>query len=149
MDKELIGKQKKDLAKTLYLKEHVTQAEVARRVGVSCQTISRWVKKEKWEQLKASVTLTREEQLTNLYRQVAEINRAIAERPEGERFATTKEADIIGKLAAAIERMEEETGIACIVSVSKGFLEWLRKNDLKKAQEMSRYFEMYIKDRIG
>ena len=56
----------------LYLKEHLTQAEVAERVGVSKQTLCKWVKTEKWEELKASVSLTREEQLANLYRQVAE-----------------------------------------------------------------------------
>ena len=92
----------------LYLKEHLTQAEVAERVGVSKQTLCKWVKTEKWEELKASVSLTREEQLANLYRQVAEINKAIARRDEGERFATSKEADTINKLAAAIEKMEEE-----------------------------------------
>lgn len=103
-------KQKKEWAKMLYLKEHLTQAEVAERVGVSKQTLCKWVKTEKWEELKASVSLTREEQLANLYRQVAEINKAIAGREEGERFATSKEADTINKLAAAIEKMEKETG---------------------------------------
>ena len=77
----------------LYLKEHLTQVEVAERVGVSKQTLCKWVKTEKWEELKTSVSLTREEQLANLYRQVAEINKAIASRGEGERFATSKEAD--------------------------------------------------------
>ena len=89
----------------LYLKEHLTQVEVAERVGVSKQTLCKWVKTEKWEELKTSVSLTREEQLANLYRQVAEINKAIASRGEGERFATSKEADTINKLAAAIEKM--------------------------------------------
>lgn len=94
----------------LYLKEHLTQAEVAERVGVSKQTLCKWVKTEKWEELKASVSLTREEQLANLYRQVAEINKAIARRDEGERFATSKEADTINKLAAAIERWRRRPG---------------------------------------
>ena len=88
MGTDLSIKQKKEWAKMLYLKEHLTQAEVAERVGVSKQTLCKWVKTEKWEELKASVSLTREEQLANLYRQVAEINKAIARRDEGERFAT-------------------------------------------------------------
>ena len=88
----------------LYLKEHLTQAEVAERVGVSKQTLCKWVKTEKWEELKTSVSLTREEQLANLYRQVAEINKAIAGREEGERFATSKEADTINKLAGKRDR---------------------------------------------
>ena len=112
----------------LYLKEHLTQAEVAERVGVSKQTLCKWVKTEKWEELKASVSLTREEQLANLYRQVAEINKAIARRDEGERFATSKEADTINKLAAAIEKMEKETGIAAFPKASStGYARRTRK----------------------
>ena len=98
--------------------------------------------------MKTSVSLTREEQLANLYRQVAEINKAIAGREEGERFATSKEADTINKLAAAIEKMEKETGIADIISVSKGILDWIRKTDIDKAKELSFYFDAYIKDRL-
>ena len=101
----------------LYLKEHLTQAEVAERVGVSKQTLCKWVK-------------------------------AIARRDEGERFATSKEADTINKLAAAIEKMEKETGIADIISVSKGILDWIRKTDTEKAKELSFYFDAYIKDRL-
>ena len=127
----------------LYLKEHLTQVEVAERVGVSKQTLCKWVKTEKWEELKTSVSLTREEQLANLYRQVAEINKAIASR-----FATSKEADTINKLAAAIEKMEKETGIADIISVSKGILDWIRKTDTDKAKELSFYFDAYIKDML-
>ena len=67
MGAELSIKQKKEWAKMLYLKEHLTQAEVAERVGVSKQTLCKWVKVEKWEELKTSVSLTREEQLSNIY----------------------------------------------------------------------------------
>lgn len=148
MATKLTINQKKEWAKMLYLKEHVTQAEIAERTGVSKQTICKWIKAEKWEMLKTSVSLTREEQLGNLYRQVAEINKAIAERKEGERYATAKEADSINKLAAAIERMEREVGIADIISVSKGFLDWMRKTDIEKAKELSYYFDSYIKDKI-
>lgn len=148
MEADLSIKQKKEWAKMSYLKEHLTQSEVAERVGVSKQTLCKWVKTEKWEELKTSVSLTREEQLGNLYRQVAEINKAIAARPDGERFATSKEADTINKLAAAIEKMEKETGISDIISVSKGFLDWLRKTDIAKAKELSSYFDAYIKDRL-
>ena len=133
----------------LYLKEHLTQVEVAERVGVSKQTLCKWVKTEKWEELKTSVSLTREEQLANLYRQVAEINKAIASRGEGERFATSKEADTINKLAAAIEKMEKEDRESPdIISVSKGILDWIRKTDTDKAKELSFHFDAYIKDRL-
>lgn len=148
MGADLSIKQKKELAKMLYLKEHLTQKEIAERVSVNKMTICKWVKDEKWEGLKTSLSITREEQLANLYRQIAEINKNIVERKEGERFSTTKEADTINKLATAIEKMEKETGISDIISVSKGFLDWLRKTDIDKTKELSFYFDAYIKDRL-
>ena len=102
----------------------------------------------KWEEQKAGLTLTRQEQVNNLYRQVAEVNRGIAERPEGERFATSKEADIIGKLAAAISKMEMEVGIADKISVLTGFINHIRKLDLKKAQELTLLADSYIKESL-
>lgn len=143
---ELINTQKKEWAKSLYLRESMTQQELANRVGVSRVTISNWIKDGKWEEYKAGLTLTRQEQVANLYRQVAEINRAIAERPEGERYATSKEADILGKLSSAISKMEQEVGIADKIAVLTGFIEWLRGIDVEKAKELVGIADTYIKD---
>ena len=140
--------QKKQWAQTLYLRENLTQLEIAERVGVSRVTVSKWVRDGKWEEQKAGITLTRQEQVANLYRQVAEINRTIATRHEGERLPNSKEADILGKLSAAIRNMEQETGIADVISVLTAFIEWLRPLDLDKAKELTRLADAFIKDRL-
>ena len=145
---DLTNAQKKEWAKTLYLRENLTQQEIAERVGVSRVTVSNWVRAGKWEEQKAGLTLTRLEQVANLYRQVAEINRVISTRAEGERFPNSKEADILGKLSAAIRNMEQEVGIADIISVLIGFIEWLRPLDLDKAKELTRLADAYIKDKL-
>ena len=145
---DLTNAQKKEWAKTLYMRENLTQQEIAEREGVSRVTVSNWVRAGKWEEQKAGLTLTRQEQVANLYRQVAEINRAISARAEGERFPNSKEADILGKLSAAIRNMEQETGIADIISVLTGFIEWLRPFDLEKAKELTRLADAYIKDKL-
>lgn len=146
--KELTTTQKKEWAKTLYLKENLTQQEIADRVGVTRVTVNSWINKEKWEEQKTGITLTREEQVANLYRQVAEINRAIADRPVGERYANSKEADILGKLSSSIEKMEKDVGIADIISVLTGFIEWLRPVDLEKAKELTKLADAFIKDKL-
>ena len=145
---DLTNAQKMEWAKTLYLRENLTQQEIADRVGCSRVTVSNWVRAGKWEEQKVGITLTRQEQVGNLYRQVAEINRSIADRTEGERFATSKEADILGKLAAAISKMEQEIGIADTISVLTSFIEWLRPLDLEKAKEITRFADAYIKDKL-
>lgn len=145
---DLTNAQKKEWAKTLYLRENLTQQEIADRVGVSRVTVSNWVRSGKWEEQKAGLTLTRQEQVANLYRQVAEINRSISARAEGERFPNSKEADILGKLSAAIRNMEQEMAIADIISALTGFIEWLRPLDFDKAKELTRLADAYIKDKL-
>lgn len=144
MDKNT-RQQKEEHAKLLFLRENLTQKEIAEKVGVSQVTITKWVKGGKWESLRTSLSITREEQLANLYRQIAEINNCIAIRAEGQRYPNSKEADTINKLAAAIDKMERETGLSDIISVSQKFLEWLRKSDVKKAQEFSGFLDAFIK----
>ena len=141
----LTNTQKREWAKTLYLKEKLTQQEIAERVGVSRVSISKWVRDGKWEEQRVGLTLTREEQIRNLYRQVAEMNRTIEARPEGERFATSAEADIIGKLSKAIRQMETEVGIADVVSVMTRFIDFLRPIDVEKAKDVTRLADAFIK----
>ena len=145
---DLTIKQKKEWAAMLYLKENLTQAEIAEKVGVSKVTMNKWVKGEKWEERKAGITLTREEQIKNLYRQVAEINDLIANREKGKRFATSTEADTLSKLSGAIKKMETETGIADIISVGTRFVEFLRPIDLEKAKEITRLFDIFIRQNL-
>ena len=145
MTKDLSNTQKKEWAKTLYLKENLTQQEIADRVGVARVTVNRWIADGKWEKQKVGLTLTREEQVFNLYRQVAEINSKIAEKPEGERFANSTEADILGKLSAAIRKMENDIGIADVISVQTKFIEFLRPIDLEKAKEITQLSDSFIK----
>jgi transposase-like protein len=145
---ELTIKQKKEWAAMLYLKESLTQVEIAEKVGVSKVTVNKWVKAEKWEERKSGITLTREEQIKNFYRQVSEINEVIAGRDKGKRYATTTEADTLSKLAGAIKKMETETGIADIISVGTRFIEFLRPIDLDKAKDTTRLFDIFIKQNL-
>jgi len=145
---KLTNKQKKEWAQLLFTKETITQKEVAERVGVSPQTMTKWVNAGKWEELRVSVTITKEEQLKNLYRQLAEINRAIAEREDGTRYATAGEADTISKLAVAIEKMEADIGLADIITTFRTFLIWLRGFNIAQAQVLTPIFDDFIKSRL-
>lgn len=145
---ELTNKQKKEWAGMLYLKENLTQQEIADKVGVSRITVNKWIKAEMWEQRKAGLTLTREEQIGLLYQQVAEINRNIKNRDEGKRFATSKEADVLIKLSSAIKKMETESGIADIIDAGIRFIEFLRPVNLELAKDVTRMFDLFVKSSI-
>ena len=145
---DLTNAQKKEWAKTLYLKENLTQQEIADRVGVSRVSVSNWVRAGKWEEQKVGLTLTRQEQVANLYRQVAEINKAIQSREEGKRYATPSEADTLGKLAATIKKLESDVGISDIISVGMRFSDWLRPQDPDMTKTFIRLFDQFIKDNL-
>lgn len=148
MAKDLTISQKKDWAKLLYTREHLQQKEIAERVGISSQTMCRWVKDGQWDELKVSITITKEEQIKSLYRQLSEINQAITEREKGLRYATNAESDTIAKLAGAINKMESDIGLSDIISTVRRFLDWLRATDLSQAQSLTPLFDAFIKDMI-
>lgn len=132
-------------ALSMYLNESRTQAEIAEACGVSRQTVIRWAKADKWDEHKASLTMTREEQIKNLQRQIMEINNGILDREQGKRFATPKEADTIAKLTTAINKLETELGIHEIVSTAQRFIAWLRPVDLELTKTFTRLFDKFIK----
>ena len=119
---------KKSIAKSLYMDGNYTQEEIADKVGTTRQTVSRWIKAESWDTLKASLSITPAQIISQWNRQIVEINKKINERPEGERFANTKEADALSKLAGAIKKLEADIGVTDCVSVSMRFLSWLQQN---------------------
>lgn len=139
--------QARQWARSMYIYENRTQQEIAEAIGVSRQTVIRWAKADKWDEYKVSMTMTREEQIKNLQRQLSEINRCISERNEeaGPRYATAREADIICKLTDAINKLENDVGIHDVVSVANRFISWLRPVDLELTKTFAGAFDKFIK----
>lgn len=140
---------KKGIAKALYLDGNYTQEEIADKVGTTRQTVSRWVKAENWEEIKASVTITPAQIIAQWNRQIVEINKKINARPDGERFATTQEADALSKLAGSIKKLEADIGVPDCVSVAMRFLSWLRPLDIEAAKQFNNLFDAFIKDQAA
>lgn len=146
MPKKETIQRKKDYAKLLYTVEGVTvQKELAQRAGVSEQTISKWVRTEKWEQIRASVIITKESELKRLYFQITELNDAIESREKGYRYANSKEADVLVKLTAAVRQLETDTSIADSIEVLKNFINQIRQDDYEMAKKVTALADGFIK----
>lgn len=140
--------QLRDYAKLLYTREKLSQKEIAGRVDVSEVTISKWSKADNWEAMRLNLSITREERMMSTIVQLTELDAEIAKRTEGSRYPSSKEADIRRKLVADLSALEVECNVKDVVNVSVKLLEWIRRTDLAKAQELSDYFDAYIKEQM-
>lgn len=140
--------QKKDWAKLLFLKENLLQKEIAVRVGVTEKTLSKWVNTEQWELLRASIIITKEESLRRIYMQINELNTSIMSKDEGKRFADSKEADALNKLAATARLLESDASLAETIEVFKQLLNFIKKDNLETAQLVGKICDDFIKDKL-
>ena len=138
---------KKEFAKSLYIYSQQTQEEISEIIGISRQTVNKWAKNGHWDELRAATTITPEKIIVNLTKQLNEINQNITERPKGERFATTKEADAILKISNTIKNLRQELGLSEVVSVGMRFFSWLRDvGEYEKGKEFSNLFNHFVND---
>lgn len=148
---DLTRQQQKDYAKQLFLNEPgITQTEIAQRVGVSKNTVCKWVNEGRWEDLKTSMLVEKDTQLARLYTQLRKWNDAVETRPDGEQYLLSKEADAVVKITAAIKNLETETNTAEKMSTGKEFLSFVRKTtDLETSKHVARLFNDYLKSCIN
>lgn len=134
--------QEKEFAKSLYIGGGLTQKEIAARISVTETTLTKWIKVGKWDSLKKSLLTTKQNQLSFLYDQLDYLNTEIAKRDS--KVATAKEADVIIKLTAAINRLETETSIGDTVEVARNFIEFVRPQNLELAKTITDLFDVFI-----
>ncbi len=142
----MTNEQKKEFAKLLYIKERLTQKEVAARVGIGEHALGRWVKDNGWDKLRRSLLVTKQEQIAQLYAQLEALSEIIAAQEE--KVANSKQADIYTKLTAAIRNLETEINIGDCVEIGMEFCDYVRGNAPDKVGDVVDLFDAYIKTRI-
>lgn len=70
----------KDYGRRLFI-EGNTQKEIARRLGRTEKTIGKWKDEGKWDELRKSLLITKDNQLNSLYNQLDRLNKEIDTRP--------------------------------------------------------------------
>ena len=147
--------EKKEYAKVLYLKENLTQKEIAAKAKVSENTIGKWVKAGKWEELKTTHILTKEEELRRLYVMLKATNDSIEKRDASaikagfkDGVPNSKEADTINKIAAAIRQLQTEAGVSEIIDVATEMISHYKTMDFDKAKELTELFNAFIQFKI-
>ncbi|MEO8589417.1 MAG: phage terminase small subunit-related protein [Flavobacteriales bacterium] len=137
--------EKRRTAQQLYVRNSMQGQEIAALLDVSEKTISKWKIADNWDRQRAAMVTTKPQELQRMYAQLSELNTAIEQRDPGKRYANSLEADVINKLASAIKKLEDETGLSATVNAFIAFIDWLRKKDLDKAKEFGELADHYIK----
>lgn len=113
---------KRELAKMLYVGGSEV-AEIATRVGVSRQSVSAWISKGGWKELRAARSITRPELVNKL---LVTINNLIEDVNTGDDPASVGGlADKLVKLSSVIERLDKKANIVQTVDVFIAFSEWV------------------------
>ena len=143
---------RKDYARMLYLKDNLSQAEIASRVGTSAQTITKWKADGNWESLKANFVISRQETLSRTYAQINQIFDSLEGQDlEGTRVVRliqSKEADTLSKLAATAKALETELSISIYIDVFIKFGNWLRDADFILSKKMVELQDAFIKEQL-
>lgn len=135
----------KGYAKILYVKDKLTQKEIAAKTDISEKTIGKWVVEGNWEKERKNFVLTRQEQMGNLLDELTEINAFIKTKDVGLRFADSKLGDVRRKLIKDIKELETSSSKPEAISACIALLEFIRKIDLKTAQDLAPYIDAFIK----
>lgn len=138
---------KKEFAKILYIRERLTNKEVAARVGVGEHTVGRWVQENGWEKLRRSLLVTKQEQIAQLYGQLESLSVLVSTQES--KVPDSKQADIYVKLTTAIRNLETEINIGDAIEIGMEFLDYVRQNAPDQVGQVADMFDSYIKKRIG
>lgn len=129
----------------LYYMQGDAQKDVADRIGVSAQTMSRWVREGQWDTLRAAHTVSRKELVVKM---LAHINQRLE---EGDWTA-----DEIVKAASAIEKLDKQTNIVTVIEVFTAYNKWLVSRmefdpDLtpELVQKMNKYQNIYVDEQMS
>lgn len=145
--------QKKELAR-LYFFQGESQKWIAEKVGVSQQTLTRWVAKEGWDTTRSGMQITRPEivnkNLILISRLLDKLNSEDVDLAD-----VGKIVDQISKLAAAIERIDKKANVVDTIEVFNALNKWLEvrmewdKNITPEfMQLLTHYQELFINEKM-
>lgn len=136
---------KQYLAKILFTREKLEQKVIAKKVGVSEKTISKWVNEFNWRNLRNRLIVGKEEILTGLYEEMEEMQDYLREQEKGKRFSDSKMADAKLKITAAIRNLETELAIADLVESGIRFVKFLQQvGTIEQVLEFSELWNSFL-----
>jgi len=145
--------EKKEYAKILFMAGEA-QNSIADKIGISKQTIHKWVSEGGWSEQRAAANITRPELVNKLLRTIDTLIERVNESDDPNLIAGA--GDKLSKFAATIEKLDKKANVVDAIEVFMAFGKWLQYRsqtdgeltpDLLKA--INRYQDLYISELLG
>lgn len=144
---------KKEFARVLFFSGE-QQNVIADKVGVSKQTVNRWVAEGDWDKRRAALSVTRPEIVNNLLRAINDEVERLNEEKDPDKVAGA--CDKLSKLAAAIEKLDKKANVVDAIEVFMAFGKWLQERaqtDEELSPELvksiNRYQDLYVSQQLS
>lgn len=98
------------------------QNSIAEKVGVSANTVGKWVKDGCWGEKRTAQTLTRKEVVNNVLRS---LNKLAVKLGEADLKDVGGLSDQIAKLSATISKLDKEASVVDFIECFMAFGRWL------------------------
>lgn len=129
------------------------QNSIAEKVGVSANTVGKWVKDGCWGEKRTAQTLTRKEVVNNVLRS---LNKLAVKLGEADLKDVGGLSDQIAKLSATISKLDKEASVVDFIECFMAFGRWLEyqaKTDPAITAEfrkmVNKYQNKYILELLG
>lgn len=113
---------RKEFAEALYM-QNTPQNVIAEKVGVSANTISKWVKEGCWAEKRAAQVLTRKEVVNNVLRSINHLAEKLGEVEDLSKASGI--ADQLAKLSATVSKLDEGASVVDFIDCFMAFGRWL------------------------
>jgi transposase-like protein len=147
------NEQKKELARMYYLQGE-NQKGISEKVGISKQTIVKWVADGKWSEMRAAKTITRPELTNKLLLTINTLIEQVQESKDPNLISGL--GDKLSKLSSVIEKLDKKASVVDVIEVFIAFGKWLQYRasfdeeltpELLKA--INKYQDIYISEIIN
>lgn len=143
---------KKALGRTLFL-SGMELTEIAERISVSRQTVSKWANGEGWKEARAAKNITRPELVNKLLLTIDKLITSVNESEDPSLIAGL--GDKLAKLSAVIEKLDKKANVVDAIEVFMAFNRWIQDQacydpeitpELIKA--INKYQNLFLKDKM-
>ena len=114
---------KKEFARLLFMQGEI-QKEIAAKVGVSAQTVTRWVNEGGWQEQRAAQNITRPELVNKLLRTIDKMLDEVNKSEDA--MAAAGLADKLAKFSSTIEKLDKHTSVVDVMEVFMEFSKWMQ-----------------------